>query len=583
MAWPSQRLLAFARAELGPNPGRVRAFLRLEVALVLATLIAITFKPANAYWTVVYLLLVTNPSVGNSVRNAIDRLETSIVGSALAILLIIAAYDAPWVYLPLQALFMGVALYVARSTPLGAAALTGGATFAIISGSDVGQPPSNLITLAFYRVLQATIGGGLGAFAQLALWPDDPLVALQRSLAAQLAAAEAGLRGEPVALDAGRVARNFELLANAQVHHPGLGRRRTEIAALIVEVGCVVDDTLHQRRSGAAGPPALREALDDARRRLHAPELFTPPLAPPPPPPPLWRAEVLQETMRPAHRSALKMALSAFLATITTQLLGYPAGGALFTALAVSMQVSSGTALSKSLIIVGGLALAFAVVLLIVTPAMPNLDDPGSYLVVAAIAFAPTAWLAVTGARVRNAGLLGTVIVTVSLFADFRAGVDLEAPARLALGIAIGALVVAGVDRVVWPVDARLGMWQRAAAMMRAAAALYRERDARVVLAPDLRARWRLHRHLVALVQLRSERAPLPGSPCFEPEEEALRAAGWTLRLVVARIEEAGRELEGVRAPGADAEHDAVAARLDERAAELEAGRRKFGRAGELP
>jgi hypothetical protein len=167
------------------------------------------------------------------------------------------------------------------------------------------------------------------------------------------------------------------------------------------------------------------------------------------------------------------------------------------------------------------------------------------------------------------------VIVGLSLFGGFRPSVDLEAPARFALTIAIGALVVGVVDRVVWPVDARLGMWRRASLMMREAASLCRERDPRVILAPDLRARWRLHRHLVALVQLRNERVPLPGSPCFEPEEEALRAAAWTLRLVVARIEDARRELQELPVPGAQTARDGVAAQLEARADEIERTRRR--------
>jgi hypothetical protein len=263
------------------------------------------------------------------------------------------------------------------------------------------------------------------------------------------------------------------------------------------------------------------------------------------------------------------MALSAFLASLVTQLLGYPSGGALFAGLALSAQVSSGTAISKSFLIVGGLLLGLASMMVIVTPVMPNIDDPGSFLLLAAVAFAPTAWLAVTGPRVRNAGFFGTVIVTISLFANFRPSVDLQPPYRFALTIAIGVLVVAVVDRLIWPVDARAGMWRRASLMMRAAAAVCREGDPRVVLAPNLRSRWRLHRHLVALVNLRSERAPLPGTPCFEPEEEALLSARWALRLVVARLDEARHELAGERVPD-PFEREAVALRLEERAARIE-------------
>jgi uncharacterized membrane protein YccC len=557
---PLARLGAFVRTELEPDPGRVRAFLRLEVGLLLASFIAVTFKPANAYWIVIYLLLVSTPSVGNSLRNAIGRIYTSVVGCALAFALIIVAYDQPWIYTPLQALLTAGALFIARSTPIGPVALTGGATFAIISASDVMQLPSNLISLGFYRVLQAIIGGALGALVQLCFWFDDPLDLLRRSLRAQLASVEAVLHGETALLDEGRVARHVELLNNALYRHPSLVCRRSELAALVLDVGCAVDEALRQPLDG--------EAVARARRRLAASELFAPAAAPPPPPPPrLWH-ELLREAQRPAGRTTLKMAMSAFIAVVITQLLGYPSGGALFTALAVSMQVSSGTAVSKPLLVVAGLVLALVVMLLVITPAMPNVEDPGSFLVLAAIAFAPTAWLFVAGERVRTGGLFGTAVVAFVLFNDFRPAVDLEQPARFALTIAIGALVVAVVDRVVWPVDSRRGMWRRASAMLRETAALYRERDPCVVLAPNLGARWRQHRDLVALVQLRSERVPLPGS--FAPEEEALRVAAWAQRLLVERIEEARRELAGIGAGDAEAARAHIAADLEARAAEIE-------------
>ncbi len=567
-----ERAAAFFRTELAPNRGRVRAFLRTEVALLAASFILITFKPTNGYWTVVYVLLVSSPAVGNSARNAIQRFNASVVGCAAAVFIIIAAFDEPWLYTPLQALILATTLYVARSTPIGAPALTGGATFAIISGSDVAQPPAILITLGFYRILQAVIGSGLGAFADRTFWPDDPLVLLRESLATDLAGVEARLRGEAATLDGARVGRHFELLGNAEVHHPDLHRCRVSIAVLILDVGRLVDETLrYERQRGASAPPAA--LIDDARatqRRLNDPAIFRPPPPAPPAPRLPWRI-TFAETTQPARRAALKLALSVFIAVIITQILGYPAGGALFTALAVSMQASSGTAISKSLLIIAGLALALAVVMLVVVPLMPNLEDPGSFLFTAAVAFAPTVWLTVGGPRVRNAGLFGTVIVSITLFTGYRAGVDLEQPAQFALTLAIGPLVVGAVDRILWPVDARRAMLQRAAFIMRETAELYRERDPRVVLTPNRSSRWRLHRHLLALVQLRGERAPLPGTQRFEPEEEALRTAAMTLRLVLDRIHSAQRELDsGSAVPGADRERAAVAARLDAQAAQLE-------------
>src|SRR5262249_6852871 len=160
------------------------------------------------------------------------------------------AYDEPWLYTSLQAVILGIALFIARSTPVGPVALTGGATFAIITGSDVTEVPANLITLGFYRILQAVIRGGLRAFAQLTFGPNDPRVWLRRSLASQIDAVEAGLGSEPTLLDAARVGRHFELLNNAQMRHPDLVRRRSEIACLILDTACLVDQTLRFQRQG---------------------------------------------------------------------------------------------------------------------------------------------------------------------------------------------------------------------------------------------------------------------------------------------------------------------------------------------
>ena len=276
-------------------------------------------------------------------------------------------------------------------------------------------------------------------------------------------------------------------------------------------------------------------------------------------------------SLRPTRHAVLKAALSVLIALIVTHVFGYPSSSAVFAALGVSFEASSGTAISKSLFVVAGTGLALVMVLLVVAPLMPNLEDPASFLIMAALAFAPTLWLTVCSPRVRNAGLLGTVVVAAKLFESFGANVDLQAPTITALSVSIGVLAVGAVDRAIWPVDARFGMLRRGALMMADTAALYRERDPRVVLAPNGYRRWRIHSHLVALVQLRSERAPLPGAPSFAPEEAALRIAVTTQRLVVARIEEARRELAaGAPIAGADATRAAVAAELDERAARLE-------------
>src|SRR5262249_57235461 len=291
--------------------------------------------------------------------------------------------------------------------------------------------------------------------------------------------------------------------------------------------------------------------------------LFAPPPPVPSAPGVSWRM-TLRETKRPSFRSAMKLALGAFFAIILTQILRYPASAALFMMMAVSLQVSSGTDISKSLFTVVGIGIGLSSMMLIVVPWMPNIDDPGNFLILAAVAYAPTAWMSVGGPRLRNAGLIGTVVVAYQLLqADYRPIVDLQATTIFALSLAIGALMVGAVDRVVWPVDARSGMVNRLVLMMRDTAAFYREPDPHVVLDPNFGTRWRIHRDVVGLGQLRGGRAPLPGTPWFAPEEEALHTAARTQRLVVARIEAARRELLGGGRVPTEAERETMAAQLE--------------------
>ena len=136
-----------------------------------------------------------------------------------------------------------------------------------------------------------------------------------------------------------------------------------------------------------------------------------------PEPPVTWRLG-LHESMAPIRRAAIKVGIAAFIAALFTQVLGIPSAGALFTTLAIGMEVTSGTTSFKPVLMIGGVALGFAVIVLVVKPWMPNLDDPGSLLLLAAVAFAPTAWMTIAGPRVRNGGVFGTVLVSIALFAS---------------------------------------------------------------------------------------------------------------------------------------------------------------------
>jgi uncharacterized membrane protein YccC len=544
------RLAAFAKRELGPNPSRVRAFACTLAGLLLASATVLIFQPTNGYWTITFVVLVSSPAIGKSGLEALRRVLASLLGAAAAAAVVIGAYDLPWLYVLLQAAGIGLALFLFGATSIGPAALTGGTTFAVITGASPVVGPAGSIDLAWDRLLQAVVGSGIGAFAQLALWRADPLAELRRSLLADLASVQASLAGETASLDAGSVTRHLELLGHVEARYPAFVRRRAELSLLILDTACLVDQTLQretlpetpQQRSGVllAQAGLLLQRCDDSA--------FGPP--PPPPAPtssrhaPRWPG-FLSDTLRIVRRAGLKTALAAFVALVILDAMQFPATGGLLACLLVGQQMFTGTDTSKALLIFGASLVAMVVTLLATLLAAPNVDDFASYLLVLALAFAPTAWMVTAGPRVRVPGTIGTVALAVGLLGPYRPTSDLEPSTRFLVSLVVGLLVATGVDCVVWPVDRARMSSQRLVVMMRSAADLMGDLDPRVVLAPSCPFRWAADRNLHSFVALRGERDPAPGTPAFARDEETLQLASETQRFIVARLDQAREELSG--------------------------------------
>jgi uncharacterized membrane protein YccC len=567
------RLAVFAHRELSADSDRTRAFGRTLVGVILASAVALTFRPDNGYWIVTFVLLVSSPAVGKSERDALRRVVASLVGGTAAALVVIGAYDLPWAYVPLQAAGLGLALFLGRATPLGSPALTGGTAFAVITAAAHEAGPAGvaqLIDLAWDRVLLAVLGCGFGALAQLVVWPADPVDDLRRALATQLSAVDGYLRGERTSLDAGRVGRHFELLAHAFEQYPALERHSAHLSLLILDVACLVDRALGRDRL-AGRPTALLEAVLVQLRRCGDASTFEPPPAPPPPSRPARWPSFLADGVRLQRHAALKTALAALLALIVLETIRFPAAGGLLACLLVGLGVSTGTDSSKVLTLVGGQVLGMLVLLVESRLFAPNVDDLGSYLVVAALSFAPVTWAFVAGARVRIPGQLAVVLVAVGLFQAYQPSDDLGPAVNFFVAVSIGCLIMGGVDRVVWPIQRDLVVLHEVVSTMRAAADVLDERDPRVVLAPGHDPRWLMHTTIRAIAALRGETAPVPGTPAFQRDEETLRLATEALRLVVERLEDARREIErGATVAGAEERYESWAAFLRARADRIE-------------
>jgi uncharacterized membrane protein YccC len=545
------RLAAFARRELGADTGRLRAFGRTLVGVLLATATVLIFKPTNGYWTVSFALLVSSPAVGKSELDALRRVLAALIGGAAATAVVIAAYDLPWLYVLLQSAGVGLALFLFGGTSLGPAVLTGGTTFLVITGGNRELGASGFVDLAWDRLLQAAVGSTLGAFAQLTFWRTDPLVELRRSLLAELGKVEAVLRGRPASLDFTRVSRHFELLGHVELRHPAFRQQEAALSLLILDVGRLVDQAL-VRETVPDGPQAISDALLREMRALlrRCDESASGPFGRPPPPPPApARTLAWPGFLSPSHRlirrAAMKAAIAALVTLVVLDAMQFPAAGGLLACLVLNLMMATGTDFSKALTMLGALVIAMGITLITSLLAAPNVDDFGSYLLVAAAAFAPMTWAAIAGPRVRFPGLNGAILVAIGVFGPYYPTSDLTPSSNFFVALAIGVLVVTAVDRAVWPVHREGVRAGRLVLLMHHAANLMGDVDPRAVLRPSCEPRVSANRALRGVIEIHGETTPTPGTPAFARSEETIRLATETQRKILDRVEMAQRELDG--------------------------------------
>jgi uncharacterized membrane protein YccC len=362
-----------------------------------------------------------------------------------------------------------------------------------------------------------------------------------------LSAVEARVAGKAMALRAGSMSRHFELLAGVEARDPAMVQRRAEISLILLETEALVDRALTEGARAAEGREsiALLAAACVQLRHRHESDAFSPPPPAPPPRQPASLTGMLSDNLRLVRLGCMKTALSALVCIVILDAMQLPSSGGLLVCIILGQQLSTGTDVSKGLTLFVMLASVLGVYMLVSRLAAPNVDDFGSYLVVAALAFAPAAWAFSAGPRVRNAGTVSTVLMSVGLLESYRPSDDLGPIATFLLAQSIGCLVVTGVDLGVWPVRRDRVMARHLAVVMRSVAQLMADLDPRIVLAPARDPRWAAHRSLRVIADLSGEQDPVPGTPAFARQEELVRLAVETQRRLVARIELARLELAG--------------------------------------
>ena len=237
-------LLGFLRRELAPSPARWRATLRTtrRRRRSRSSLIMALDVPEGEF-LLVTLFVLTPADAGASLEKARLRAAARSAAARSGCWASSSVADKPWLFVPLQALVIGVAMFLARTTTAPYAFILGAVTFVMVLPLYPTTPAAN-VEIALWRTGLTTLGVLIATGAQLVLWPDDPEVLLLDDLAGRVRDTQtllARLRARPgdgSGCRGGRsrvtgVTGQLDLLKNAETRSRWLRQRHTEQIALI--------------------------------------------------------------------------------------------------------------------------------------------------------------------------------------------------------------------------------------------------------------------------------------------------------------------------------------------------------------
>jgi uncharacterized membrane protein YccC len=236
------------RPWLARHSDRLWLALRMLISATTAYALAHAFGLPQGYWAVLTTIIVTQSSVGGSLKAASDRLVGSVCGA------LVGAVAA--LLLPSHAPLVVGATLIAALTPL--AVLTAfypsyriAPVTAIIVLTSAGAGPTGPLGYAFDRVLEITLGAVVGVVVSTLIAP---------------ARAYAQLRG--AAADTARLlAQIMTALAQAIGAGPAqLGPLPTQIQAALNRLATAADEAAHERRSRLSDHPDPEPLFRTLRR-----------------------------------------------------------------------------------------------------------------------------------------------------------------------------------------------------------------------------------------------------------------------------------------------------------------------------
>lgn len=232
-------LASFFRSELALTSSRQRATLRLFVALMLVSLVAVTLKPPVMIPLDFPIVMSLGAGVvaATSLKAMLDLIGGILVVMVLSLLSLALFGDQPWFLVPCVAAVVTVVLLYCRVTGASVVPLM---LFVVAVLYHPLQLADN-VHVALWTFPVALLACVASAFAQLALWPEEPLAALHRELLERFAiiarilerlGSIGGNIGTPTARaatpaaherpEAGGLAKQLQLLKAALSRHPDL-------------------------------------------------------------------------------------------------------------------------------------------------------------------------------------------------------------------------------------------------------------------------------------------------------------------------------------------------------------------------
>ncbi len=236
------------RPWLDRHRDRLWLALRMLIAATLAYTLAHAFDLPQGYWAVLTTIIVTQTSVGGSLKAAIDRLVGSVCGALVgaAAALLLPSHTPLVLGATLVAALAPLALLTAFYPSYRVAPIT-----AIIVLLSTGTATLGPLGYAFQRVLEITLGAVVGVVVSTLIAP---------------ARAYAQLR-EAAAETAQLLAQIMTALAQAiGTGPPQLGVLPTQVQAALNRLATAADEAAHERRSRLSDHPDPEPLFRTLRR-----------------------------------------------------------------------------------------------------------------------------------------------------------------------------------------------------------------------------------------------------------------------------------------------------------------------------